>query len=67
QDIVFQMEYSSTLFARNTVETFIRCFNEIIEQIIDNRHLKISDIRVTHRLRSANADKFNLLEGEFSF
>lgn len=67
QQIVFQMEYSTLLFTRNTVETFIKCFNEIIEQIIDDRHLKISDIRVTHRLQSASTDKFNLLEGEFSF
>ncbi|MDQ1349715.1 MAG: polyketide synthase PksJ [Acidobacteriota bacterium] len=49
-EIHFMLEYSTELFKLCTVEAFSNHFIEIIRQVIENKDIKLGDIRISHRL-----------------
>ncbi|MFB6367481.1 amino acid adenylation domain-containing protein [Paenibacillus elgii] len=63
----FQLEYSTKLFTRRTVDMFVASFHEIIAQILTNRYGRLTDIRITHGLQTTSAGKPADLEGDFMF
>jgi amino acid adenylation domain-containing protein/FkbM family methyltransferase len=48
--IAFVLEFSKSQFKEETVETFIRYFNEVVQSVAKNIHIKIKDIHISHDL-----------------
>jgi tyrocidine synthetase-3 len=44
--MVFKLEYSTALFKQETIQRFIRYFEEIISRVLENPHQKIADIEI---------------------
>jgi hypothetical protein len=66
-EILFCFEYSTRLFKKETIEMFIKNFKEVISIVLENRDIKLKDIRISHGLLST---EFNLLkeeQGDFVF
>lgn len=55
-ELVFTVEYCKNLFKKETVKKFVTYFREIITTVIDNRDIRLKDIRITHKLLTAKAD-----------
>ncbi|MCK4765347.1 MAG: amino acid adenylation domain-containing protein [Candidatus Aminicenantes bacterium] len=62
--IYFSIEYRKNLFKEETVKRFIRYFKEILAAVTKNKHVKIEDIKISHRLQSTKAKK---QEFDFNF
>jgi tyrocidine synthetase-3 len=56
KEIIFNLEYSTELFKRTTMEKFAHRFVEIIKQVIENRNIKLKDINISHDLARSKSD-----------
>jgi 3-oxoacyl-(acyl-carrier-protein) synthase/acyl carrier protein len=52
----FDVEYSSKLFKKETIERLVRYFREITTRVLANNDIKLKDIPVSHHLLSAGGD-----------
>jgi len=44
----FTISYNTKLFKEKSIQKFVNWFKEIIEQIINDNHVKIEDIKISH-------------------
>jgi amino acid adenylation domain-containing protein len=51
--IKMAFEYSNALFVKSTVEKMGKLFINILEQVVENKHLKLEEIAITHELIAA--------------
>jgi len=51
----FTFEYCTKLFKEKTIRRFANYFTEIVTTVIANKHKRLEEIRVTHRLGDADA------------
>ncbi len=65
--LYFAIEYSSTLFKEETIETFIGHFKEILSAVIENNEIKLKDIRITSSLSAITMDTADIAKGDFAF
>jgi surfactin family lipopeptide synthetase A len=56
EDLFFALEYSTKLFEEETMERFIKYFKEIASCVIENKTIKLKDIKITHSLKTANTE-----------
>jgi len=65
--LVFQLEYSTSLFRRQTINRFISYFQKIIEIVLTTPHIKISEIEILpHEERHQLLYTFNKTEIHYS-
>jgi amino acid adenylation domain-containing protein len=60
----FRIEFSSYLFARETIERFVGYFEEIIASIVENKKVKLKDIEVSHDMEDSEAE---MVQIDFDF
>jgi amino acid adenylation domain-containing protein len=65
--LYFNMEYSTDLFRRETVEKIANHFIEIVNQVLENQQTRLEDITVSYELTDAETDIFTGEESEFTF
>jgi acyl carrier protein len=49
-NIQMMMRYSTELFKKSTIEKYINYYNEILDQVLDNKNIKIEDIKISHNV-----------------
>jgi hypothetical protein len=65
--IFFKLKYCTTLFKRKTMERFTGNFREIAATIVDDRKIKLKDIKISHDLVATGADVYKSPDSEFEF
>ncbi len=66
-EIGLSLEYSTALFKRSTAEEILHRYVDILEQVIENKTIKLKDIKISHRLLEPKVKGFQEDEGEFDF
>jgi hypothetical protein len=51
--IGLSLSYSTKLFKRSTVEKMSQHYREVLQQVLENREVKIGDIQLSHKLSTA--------------
>lgn len=46
--VLFGIEYSPKLFAQETIETFIRYFKEVVSCVLEDNHIQLNQIQISH-------------------
>jgi amino acid adenylation domain-containing protein/non-ribosomal peptide synthase protein (TIGR01720 family) len=54
--LVFSFEYSTELFQKDTIEAFARGFKEIVLSVLEDKNVRLKDIRVTTALIDTDFD-----------
>jgi len=67
EKLKMQFTYCSDLFRKQTVQRFIRYFREVMEAVLANKEVKISDIEISHDLVEPKAAIFHEARGDFEF
>jgi hypothetical protein len=57
--ITLAIEYSNTLFKHSTIERMGKRYIDILEQVVENKELKLKEIKSPHELLAAKANIFN--------
>jgi bacitracin synthase 3 len=65
--IQLYIEYSTSLFRRETIEKFTRRFMEVLEQVMENQGVKLEDIEVLSQLTAIDTKIREDEEGDFDF
>ncbi|MDQ1350670.1 MAG: hypothetical protein QG657_972 [Acidobacteriota bacterium] len=60
----FTLRYCTKLFKRETIERFAKHYEEISRIVTENKNIKLKDIKVSHRLETAQV---NMPEVNFNF
>jgi acyl transferase domain-containing protein/acyl carrier protein len=66
-EISFHLSYCTKLFKRETIEKFIEFFKQIISTAVENKEIKIQDIKAPHTLEQASANVPGIEEIKFGF
>jgi hypothetical protein len=53
QGISIILNYSTVLFKHSTAEKIKEHYNEILQQVLENREIKLNDIQLSHKLSAA--------------
>jgi hypothetical protein len=67
ETILFNLEYCSALFKKETMKSFIDSFREITVTVLDNKEIKLKDIKISHDLSQAKAKIYTTVDSEFEF
>ena len=65
EGIYFKLEYCTALFKRETIDRFITIFKEIAASVMENKKIKLKDIKISHDLGTAAAKIYEGAEIEF--
>jgi non-ribosomal peptide synthetase component F len=65
--VEMRISYASELFKPTTVQEIARNYREILEQVVENRNIRLKDIRITTGLLEANTGVFKEHPHEFGF
>ncbi|NIM15652.1 MAG: hypothetical protein GTO45_26995 [Candidatus Aminicenantes bacterium] len=65
--IFFKLKYCTTLFKRETMERFITFFREVASTAVDNKKIKLKDIKISHDLVTTEANVYKTSDSEFEF
>jgi len=63
----FNVNYRTSLFKKETIEMFIGYFKEIVSIVIENRDIKLKDIRLSSDLGTVTSDLLQRDQGDFGF
>jgi len=55
------------LLERSTAENFSQCYIGILEQVVEDEDIKLSDIRLKHEPVPVETDSISRDEGDFNF
>jgi acyl transferase domain-containing protein/acyl carrier protein len=66
-DISFYLEYCTRLFKKESMEGFINSFREIAEAVVNNKKIKLDDIKISYNLTTAYSRVYEEVESEFEF
>lgn len=56
QQFLFNIGYCTKLFKQETIEKYILYFKEIISAVVENKHILLKDIKISHTLETAQTD-----------
>jgi amino acid adenylation domain-containing protein/FkbM family methyltransferase len=65
EGINFSLEYCTKLFKKNSMEWFILSFRRLVETVVENKTIKLKDIKISHQLRAATVNAYEEAESEF--
>ncbi len=63
--LLIKFEYSTKLFKRETVERFIVYFKDIVASVVQDKNIKLKDIKISHDLLSAAPDIIHTEQSDF--
>ncbi len=63
--ITLAIEYSNTLFKRSTIERMGKRYIDILKQVVENRELKLKEIKSPHELLDAKANIINDIQEDW--
>ena len=66
-NISLMMAYSTQLFLSSTIQTFSDRFLETLEQVVNQREIKIKDITLSQQLEKVSAEMLELDTRDFEF
>jgi acyl carrier protein len=64
EELLFLIEYSTTLFKRDTVRQFVQYFREIVDRILGDKQVKLMDISFSHDFYD---QKIDIPQTDFGF
>jgi polyketide synthase PksN len=56
-ELIFDVEYRTKLFKKETIQGFIGFFKEILAAVLEDREILLKDIRISHGLLSPKSQK----------
>ncbi|UCH95078.1 MAG: amino acid adenylation domain-containing protein, partial [Candidatus Aminicenantes bacterium] len=59
------IEYNTTLFKRSMIEEFAKHYIDILDQVVENKELKLKDIKVAYRILAAKPDSLEEDPGDW--
>jgi amino acid adenylation domain-containing protein len=62
--VLFTLRYSTALFRKETIQRFVDNYREITGIVIENKNLKLKDIKISHDLETA---RVNMPQVDFNF
>jgi tyrocidine synthetase-3 len=65
--LAFKVGYCTRLFKQETIKTFVRYFQEIIDTVIDHKEVRLKAIKLSHHLLEPDARILREADGEFLF
>jgi amino acid adenylation domain-containing protein len=65
--ISLTFQYRNDLFKKSTIQVMIRIFNEIISSVLQDKNIRLKDIRVSYDLMAVTQDHLEEIEGELDF
>jgi phthiocerol/phenolphthiocerol synthesis type-I polyketide synthase E len=65
--IIMKFTYATALFKRTTVEKMAKRYIDILNQVLENHEVKLSDIILSHRLVMAKSNILQEKESDFGF
>ena len=65
--ISFIMRYSTRLFKKETMETFIRYFREIANCVVENKEIQLNEIEISHEFSDYSSAILTEAENDFEF
>ncbi|UCH96447.1 MAG: hypothetical protein JSV88_06240, partial [Candidatus Aminicenantes bacterium] len=65
--IVMTLEYATALFSQSSVEGMLKHYVEILEQVVENRDIKLEEIKISHDLIVPRADILKEDQDDFEF
>jgi hypothetical protein len=65
--LCFTLEYSTKLFETTTIERFICYFKDIVKAILENRDIKLSDIKISLEVSGVEPTAVQEAKGDFEF
>ncbi|MCP5048309.1 MAG: hypothetical protein GY940_14150, partial [bacterium] len=65
--VIMELEYSTEVYKQTTARTFLDRYLDVLEQAVNNRHIKTGDIALSHRLLTVNSRELEAQQGEFEF
>jgi non-ribosomal peptide synthetase component F len=65
--VFFTLEYCTALFERETMERFVSFFKNAASTAVDNKSIKLADIKISHDLMAASSDIYEKAGLEFEF
>jgi amino acid adenylation domain-containing protein len=63
--LLFSIEYCTKLFKREKIESFIILWEEIVSAVLENRHIKPADIKISHHLLAAEEQEIQFDDIDF--
>jgi amino acid adenylation domain-containing protein len=60
----FTMDYSTKIFKQETIEKFIEYFKKIVSSVLENKDIKLTDIKISQVLEDSKSD---ILQFDFGF
>jgi len=67
EKLLFTIEYCSTLFKKETIKMYIRCFKEILSLVTENQEVKLKDIVLSSDLGTIKPGIIQNDPGDFGF
>jgi amino acid adenylation domain-containing protein len=61
------MEYSTSLFNKVTVQEMLKCYTDILKQVIENKNLLLKEIKILHDFAAPRANVLQQQEIDFEF
>jgi hypothetical protein len=56
-ELHFMVGYRTKLYKKQTIESFISYFKEILSAVVRNKEIKLKDIHISHGLLSPKSEK----------
>ncbi|MCP4154567.1 MAG: AMP-binding protein [bacterium] len=63
----FNLDYSTALFRKSTIEKFIDQYIEVFKQVVKDENIKLGDITISYGLEEASTQLPGEDDGDFSF
>ncbi len=67
ENLLFAIEYCTTLFKKETIAMYIRCFKEIVSLVTENQEIKLKDIVLSSDLGTMKPGIIQNDPGDFGF
>lgn len=67
ESILMWWTYATELFKDVTIENLKKHYIEILGQVLENKDIRLKDIKISHSLISAGSNPWNTEQGDFGF
>jgi hypothetical protein len=65
--ISMTIEYSTALFKQATIEELAKCYQDVLEQVVKNKMIKLKEITIRHDIMIESSDKLQDQDLAFEF
>jgi len=58
--LFFRIEYSTDIFKQETAERFIGYFKEVLSAVLEDKDIKLDDIKISHDYEDSESNDFQV-------